>query len=414
MKNSTVFKFSDLSTSDLVVDAIYEGGIKGNASDDPLAKLLPVSNQGGFRYIGNFSTNNLRVIVLYSSMDDIDWPDFLDNETGIFNYYGDNKKTGRELHDTPRKGNLLLKKVFDDANSLNGDRKKVPPIFIFTKAGAGRDIIFKGLAVPGSGSMSSMEDLVAVWKTYGGSRFQNYRAIFTILDISRINREWISDILAGNSLSHNCPPKWRSWITGGVAMPLKALKVQEHRSKQEQLPKSEWAKNLLIVIKNHFEDNPYQFEKFVAELLKIADKNITSIEVTRPRKDGGRDAVGQYKLQIGQEGIFIDFAVEAKCYGLKNSVGVKEMSRLISRLRNRQFGILVTTSYVADQAYKEIKEDKHPIVVISGGDIIDILVSKGINTKDSLQQLLDYSDKNFIVKSKYNEKDKLKNNHAKS
>ena len=139
---------------------------------------------------------------------------------------------------------------------------------------------------------------------------------------------------------------------------------------------------------NNFISKEFQFEKFVAELLKIADKNIAAIEVTRPRKDGGRDAIGQYKLQIGREGIFIDFAVEAKCYGLKNSVGVKEISRLISRLRYRQFGLLVTTSYVADQAYKEIREDGHPIVVISGGDIVDILVSKGINTKVALQRLL--------------------------
>lgn len=388
MKNVTTIRFADLPTSDLIVDAIYESGTRGNASDDPLAKLLPVSNQGGFRYVGNFSGNSIRAAVLYSSMDDVDWPDFLDEETGIFHYYGDNKKPGRELHDTPRKGNLLLKKVFDDAHSLNGDKGSVPPIFVFTKAGARRDVIFKGLAVPGAGSMSSTEDLVAIWKTYAGSRFQNYRAVFTILDVPKIRREWITDLLQGNALSVNCPREWRSWAMGGVAMPLKSVRVQEHRGKSEQLPKSEWASGLLSMIKNRFEYDSYQFEKFVAELLKTADKNIASIEITRPRKDGGRDAVGQYKLQIGQGGIFVDFAVEAKCYGPENSVGVKEMSRLISRLRHRQFGILVTTSYVADQAYKEIREDKHPIVVIAGGDIIDILVSKGINTKDSLRRLM--------------------------
>ena len=35
----------------------------------------------------------------------------------------------------------------------------------------------------------------------------------------------------------------------------------------------------------------------------------------------------------------VEFAVEAKCYGSANSVGVKEMSRLISRLRHREFGV---------------------------------------------------------------------------
>ncbi len=388
MKNIVAIKFANLSTTDLIIDAIYEGGTKGNASDDPLAKLLPVSNQGGFRYVGNVLSNSVRAVILYSSMDDVDWPDFLDEETGIFHYYGDNKKPGRELHDTPRKGNLLLKQAFDNAHSGNKSREKIPPIFVFTKAGKGRDVIFKGIAVPGVESMSFTEDLVAVWKTYAGSRFQNYRAIFTILDIPKIKREWITDMLQGNPLSANCPKEWRSWVMGGIAMPLKAPHVQEYRTRIEQLPQSKEGENMLKLIKDYFKDDPFQFEKFVSELLKIADKNIAAIEVTRPRKDGGRDAIGQYKLQIGREGIFIDFAVEAKCYGLKNSVGVKEISRLISRLRYRQFGLLVTTSYVADQAYKEIREDGHPIVVISGGDIVDILVSKGINTKVALQRLL--------------------------
>lgn len=46
------------------------------------------------------------------------------------------------------------------------------------------------------------------------------------------------------------------------------------------------------------------------------------------------------------------FAVETKCYDLNNSVGVKETSRLISRIRYIQFGVFVTTSFVDIQTYK--------------------------------------------------------------
>ena len=53
------------------------------------------------------------------------------------------------------------------------------------------------------------------------------------------------------------------------------------------------------------------------------------------------------------------------------------MSRLISRLRHRQFGVLVTTSWVDLQAYKEIKEDEHPIVVVSAADVVDLLRKNG-------------------------------------
>lgn len=72
-----------------------------------------------------------------------------------------------------------------------------------------------------------------------------------------------------------------------------------------------------------------------------------------------------------------------------NSVGVKEVSRLISRLRHRQFGVLVTTSVVARQAYQEVREDKHPVVFICGRDITEILIENGFNTPKIVQQMLE-------------------------
>jgi hypothetical protein len=77
--------------------------------------------------------------------------------------------------------------------------------------------------------------------------------------------------------------------------------------------------------------------------------------VTRPSVDGGRDAIGKYRVGPISDPISLDFALEAKCYGPNNGVGVKELSRLISRLRHREFGILVTTSFVSQQAYQELR-----------------------------------------------------------
>ena len=384
-----VTKFADLVGADLVVDAIYEGGTKGNSSDEPIGKLLRVGNQGGFRYFGSVLNSGVKMIALYSTMADPDWPDRLDEETGLFYYYGDNKKPGHELHDTPRRGNLLLKQLFDKVHDSGAMRAQVAPIFIFSKAGKGRDVVFRGVAVPGAESVSSTEDLVAVWKTYGNSRFQNYRAIFTVLDIPVVERKWIEDILENNILSENCPDLWKAWVKTGIAIALKAPRVQDHRSKEQQLPTSKENLEILQLIRDHFAEDSYGFEKFAGELLKLAESNITNLEVTRPSRDGGRDAIGKYRLQIGQDKILMDFAVEAKCYAANNSVGVKEMSRLISRLRHRQFGFMVTTSYVADQAYKEIRDDQHPIVVIAGGDILQILRAKGISTKQAIKNFLD-------------------------
>ncbi len=90
----------------------------------------------------------------------------------------------------------------------------------------------------------------------------------------------------------------------------------------------------------------------------------------------------------------VDFALEAKCYepglesGKANTIGVKETSRLISRLLHRQFGVLVTTSVIAETAYAEIREDKHPVILIAGGDIARILIARGISTPAHLKEEL--------------------------
>jgi hypothetical protein len=43
--------FTELATADLFVDAVYESA-GSKIADDPLPRLLQVSNMGGFRYRG--------------------------------------------------------------------------------------------------------------------------------------------------------------------------------------------------------------------------------------------------------------------------------------------------------------------------------------------------------------------------
>jgi hypothetical protein len=124
------------------------------------------------------------------------------------------------------------------------------------------------------------------------------------------------------------------------------------------------------------------------------DSNFESFSLTRPWRDGGRDAIGYYNISTGNKANFplkIDCALEAKCYNEKSSVGVKHMSRLISRIRYRQFGILITTSYVHEQAYKEVVEDGHPILIITASDIAYILRRNSIST-DNIKSWLNSID----------------------
>jgi hypothetical protein len=115
---------------------------------------------------------------------------------------------------------------------------------------------------------------------------------------------------------------------------------------------------------------------------------IAGMDMTRPTRDGGRDAIGQLRIGSGPAAILVDFALEAKCYALESAVGVREMSRLISRLRHRQFGILVTTSYLETQAYKEIKQDQHPLMVIAARDIVALLTASGRGDRRSVDSWL--------------------------
>ena len=148
-----------------------------------------------------------------------------------------------------------------------------------------------------------------------------------------------------------------------------------HRTSREQLPDAN-DRQIVQAIIDHFPD-AHDFESCAAAIWQLHAERI-EYTMTRPSRDGGRDAVGQLRIGPESDPVRLDFVLEAKRYDMmRSSVGVKDLSRLISRIRNRMFGVLVTTSYLQEQAYQELKADGHPIVVIAARDIVEILRSKG-------------------------------------
>jgi hypothetical protein len=323
--------------------------------------------------------------VLYTTGSEPDWPDALDPYTGTFTYYGDNRQPGQALEST--KGNLLVRKAFAWAHGDAATRAKVPPFLLFDKPGTRRDVRFRGLLAPGSDRLSGEEDLVAVWRTTKGVRFQNYRARFTVLDTAAVTRAWIDQLMTGEPLGSHCPAAWRAWVELGTYAPLLAPPTVIVRSRDQQQP-APADKPLLDRVYQHFKDRPYDFEQFAADLWRVTEPNVDRIDVTRPWRDGGRDAVGEYLLGPHSDPVAVEFALEAKCYAPTNSVGVRETSRLISRLRHRQFGVLVTTSHLDAQAYREIREDGHPVVVLAGRDLVDRLKARGLDNVAAVQHHL--------------------------
>ncbi|QYA95346.1 restriction endonuclease [Streptomyces anulatus] len=386
--------FADLESADLIVDALYAGGASGNTGDDPMSKLIRgVGNQGGFRYSGSPAKGTVKLAVLYTSGSNVDWPDHLDIETGTFTYYGDNKKPGQSLHDTPRSGNVLLRDVFAASHGIADDRARVPPFFLFEKAGSsGRAVRFRGLLAPGGPTLTSDDELSAIWRATAGLRFQNYRSHFTVLDHNRIQRSWIQHLLAGGDpLGDECPEVWRAWVEGRVYRPLLAPVTTSVRSKADQLPDDPAGAAMLEEIREYFRSREHDFEACAVAIWRLIARNTGPVDLTRPSRDGGRDAVGTYALGPTSSRIAIDFALEAKCYGTASSVGVREVSRLISRIRHRNFGVLVTTSYFHKQVQEEVHEDGHPIVLVAGRDIVDALRQDGRTTVTAVRQWLEQS-----------------------
>lgn len=389
----------------LYVDAVYKANpdIK-NLGAEVLSKLMGVGVQGGFRYVG--SSKCPKYIVLFTTGENIYWRDELDVYSGVFVYYGDQRKEG-PITDTKLRGNFVLEKTFHRAFSTSLEkRSEIPPIFVFQKA-EGRDVKFLGLAVPGVSGKPQKEWLTAVWGVdENGTRFLNYKSFFTILNtVTRtkdnscddgINLAWLTDIESGNALqSKYVPEVWKRYIEKGHFEPLVADPVVDTKiSEAEQLPPKDSVKfHMLESIHRYFIDidGGYAFEKFANYIVKQWDHNVDVVDTTASHKDGGFDGIGTYIIfKNTNQSCSFKFFVQAKCYDPnKVTVGVDDTKRLISRIKNRQFGILVTTSKIAPQAYKEIIADGHPVVFITGKNIVDLIeYNLDIRTVEELENWL--------------------------
>jgi hypothetical protein len=387
-------RFADSPSADLHVDAIYLGGTAKNLGASPLSKLVGVGASGGFRPIVGGKPRRVTLCALVTSGEDPDWPDNLDTERGVFTYYGDNREAGKkDMHDTKLKGNVILRDSF--MNLHLGLRELIPVFLVFGKIGRkGYDYQFKGLAVPGANGLGPSEDLVAIWKSGDkNNRFLNYRSRFTILNCPTVSKAWISEIKqTGETLGLNCPQIWKDFVKFGHAPALVAPRSKQVRSKEDQLPESESEWDVLNTLVKYYKAHPereYAFERCAIEVCKLSDPKIIDLELTPPTRDGGRDGIGVYRLGTDFSYIKVEFSMEAKCYDSQNSNGVHLTSRLISRLKHRQFGYFVTTSFVGTQAYKEIIEDNHPVIIFAGRDIARILIEHGYNSETKVSAWLE-------------------------
>lgn len=383
--------FSELEGVHLKTGVVYEGGGTGNISDDPLARLLKGGNAGGFRYCG--SLENLNYLIITLNIDNRQWPDEMDPKSGTIVCYGDNRSPGHGIHDTPKHGNLILRNIFKSLHSSKDPRCHVPPIFLFCKHPnkiSPRTIRFLGLCAPGSPGLKPPNDLTRTQKRIESKRFWNYRATFTLLDIPVIKRDWIRDLETGINDSPHRPIVWKMWHKSGLYRPLQQKGCLGMRLPGMQLPTDDLRKAMLFKLYGYFSSEPYKFLHFAADIYALTDSKITLGRVRRHTSDGTYSITGDFRLGIDADPVHLNFHVESKCYNpgigtrKRKSIGVNEASKMLSRLGKRQFGVLVTTSVVTQQAYEAFRDQGRPVICISGTDIIDILISNNITDVEQL------------------------------
>jgi hypothetical protein len=59
------------------------------------------------------------------------------------------------------------------------------------------------------------------------------------------------------------------------------------------------------------------------------------------------------------------------------------MKRLLSRLKHRDIGVFVTTSFFDQQVQQELIDDRHPVLLITGGDVARLLIACELGDTES-------------------------------
>ncbi|ARI75656.1 restriction endonuclease [Halobacillus mangrovi] len=372
--------------SKLIIDKKYRNTNNWKLPQDEFNKIFKrfrdgkgIQNVQGFRwkskYAGPTNIHGAAFIVIVTNFNEKEWPDELDYETGIFTYFGDNRKGGDVLHSTP--GNGYLKNTFDLIH-LYKNRFDIAPILLFQSVKENKHYMkFLGLLAPGAADFRPTEDLIAVWRVEKENRYQNYRSIFTILKEEEIDLKWLDDLCQGvkPASSIYCPEAWRLWVDKNVYTPLECESTNHIRTMKEQTPNSEEQKIINYIL--NLTDREFEFA--AKEILKLTDPHLYDLKVTRRVKDKGIDIIGKYKIGHKKYSYSLRAIGEAKRW--KKSVNSREFLRLISRMTKDTIGFFVTTSYFGEAPQEEIIEDDRPIILICGKDIANILIDKNLAGK---------------------------------
>jgi hypothetical protein len=144
---------------------------------------------------------------------------------------------------------------------------------------------------------------------------------------------------------------------------------------------------LLDLVYQHFKDRPDDFEQFAADLWRVSEPNVDKIDVTRPWRDGGRDAIGKTCLVPMPTPLpsSSPWRPSARAHQQRRRERDKPTHLAAPAPPIRRPGHYPLPRY---QAYREIREDGHPVVVLAGRDVIERLKDRGLDNITAIRQHL--------------------------
>ena len=332
-----------------------------------------LKNQGGIRWLRSLRGDQKKYDGIFLFTDEKKsgtnpWNDEIDFDRGVINYWGDAKKS---MHYRDAVGNKALLQCFEEEEA-----SKKPFILHFTKKETGV-YQFNGLCV--------LEELQLKWHQHESTPVLNYKVRLGILSCDRVYVHWLRNWRTMEKLPDRlkgAPDQWKTYIKRSRVDRLTSWTGQIHK-KKEQMPPTKDEMNAISELRKI---HPIAFENLVVDLVRdIGGQYIAGIEVTKPIKDNGFDFEGQFVMSEPFR-YRLTFKGEVKRYGTDNSVGPKDLSRLVASLERGQFGVFITTSYFTAQAQEEAIERKYPIHLINAKELIGMIKRSDHWKDNSLDQ----------------------------
>ncbi|MFE3960271.1 caspase family protein [Nocardia sp. NPDC059091] len=149
------------------------------------------------------------------------------------------------------------------------------------------------------------------------------------------------------------------------------------REALQQVPSDSNEMEMLRVIHARFVGRNNEFARFAIALWRLIASATGKCYVGREWSTSSASISGKYVLGPIDDRIELDFALDAHCYSLAEGVDHRTMDRLIARMDHCHFGVLFTLSYVEDEVYKAIRDEREPVVVVCGKDVVEVLQAHG-------------------------------------